>query len=165
MKDFAAALTANSKGEHIPDDKNYFGQFVGAWEFDGEYLNDNGEMSTSKGEWIFSWILEGKAVQDVFIWPPRGQRDEPLGDNEYGTTLRFYNKKTEKWDIIYTDVGLPVLLEAERIGSEIILTEKSEKKMQWIFSDITANTFTWRSVYHEDDGSIKILAKLSVHRV
>lgn len=165
MNNFTEALSTRNKGAHIPDDKNYFGPLVGAWEFDGEYLNDKDELCTSKGEWIFSWVLEGKAVQDVFIWPPRSERNKPLGDNEYGTTLRFYNPKTEKWDIIYTDNGTPVVLEADKAGESIVLTEKNEGKMRWIFSDITENSFVWRSVLTLDDGGEKQLARLEVRRV
>lgn len=163
MNDFAEALTSKGKSSVIPDDKNYFGRFVGAWNFDGEYLNEKNETCTSKGEWVFSWVLEGKAVQDVFIWPPRSERDKPFTDNEYGTTLRFYNPETGNWDIIYSDNGTPVLLEAVKQGNNIVLTEKSEGKMQWIFSDIAENSFVWRSVYHENGGE-KLLAKLDVYR-
>lgn len=165
MNNFTEALTSKGKSDIIPEDKNYFGQFVGAWKFDGEYLNDKNELCISKGEWVFSWVLEGKAVQDVFIWPPRDERNIPLGDNEYGTTLRFYNPETEKWDIIYSNNGIPVLLEADKNGKDIVLTEKNEGKMQWIFSDITENNFVWKSVYREEDGTVKQLAKLTVKRV
>lgn len=164
MNDFTEALTSKNKSDIIPEDKNYFGQFVGAWKFDGEYLNDKNELCTSKGEWIFSWILEGKAVQDVFIWPPRSERNKPFSDNEYGTTLRFYNTETKKWDIIYTNVGVPVLLEADKVGESIVLTEKNEGKMQWIFSDITKNSFVWRSIC-ADNGKEKQLARLEVRRI
>lgn len=165
MNEFTEALTSKTKSDIIPEDKNYFGQFVGAWKFDGEYLNDKNELCTSKGEWVFSWVLEGKAVQDVFIWPPRDERNKPLGDNEYGTTLRFYNPETGKWDIIYSDNGIPILLEADKVGKNIVLTERSQGKMQWIFSDICANSFVWRSLYCEEDGSLKQLAKLDVKRI
>lgn len=164
MNGFTEALTSKNKSDIIPEDKNYFGQFVGAWKFDGEYLNDKNELCTSKGEWIFSWILEGKAVQDVFIWPPRSERNKPFSDNEYGTTLRFYNTETKKWDIIYTNVGVPVLLEADKVGESIVLTEKNEGKMQWIFSDITKNSFVWRSICI-DNGKEKQLARLEVRRI
>ena len=95
----------------------------------------------------------------------RSERDKPLGDNEYGTTLRFYNPETGKWDILYSDNGIPIMLEADKVGKNIVLTERSQGKMQWIFSDICENSFVWRSLYREEDGSMKQLAKLDVRRV
>ena len=50
------------------------------------------------------------------------------------------------------------------MDQKIVLTEKKDGKMQWIFSDISENSFVWRSVYHDDDGSLKQLAKLGVYR-
>ena len=64
MKYFIETLTSNSKSVELPEEFNYFGKLIGSWKFD--YVDHNISCST-KGEWHFSWILEGMAVQDV-IW-------------------------------------------------------------------------------------------------
>ena len=52
-----------------------FGLFVGEWEFDWTgYDEDGDETLTERGEWIFGWVLEGRAVQDVWIIPGRERR-------------------------------------------------------------------------------------------
>ena len=89
MKYFIETLTSNSKSVELPEEFNYFGKLIGSWKFD--YVDHNISCST-KGEWHFSWILEGMAVQDVIILPSRETRTEiPHPLTEYGTTLRVYN--------------------------------------------------------------------------
>lgn len=34
----------------------------------------DGSVRTGTGEWSFSWVLEGRAVQDVWISPQRALR-------------------------------------------------------------------------------------------
>ena len=52
-----------------------FGQFVGAWDVDwGAFDADGAQSATERGEWVFGWVLEGRAVQDVWILPRRSLR-------------------------------------------------------------------------------------------
>src|SRR4051794_31507903 len=52
-----------------------FGQFVGEWELDVTNFAANGASETAHGEWHFGWILQGRAVQDVWITPPRVEQE------------------------------------------------------------------------------------------
>src|SRR5262245_2766738 len=70
-----------------------FGQFVGDWEIDARYPRPDGTETRGKGEIHFEWILEGRAVQDVFM-----SRDERSGKAvPAGTTLRYYDSKIDAW--------------------------------------------------------------------
>ncbi len=54
----------------------------------------------ASGEWHFGWALEGRAVQDVWIVPPRGELrrgDAAANVNSYGTTLRVYDPDIDAW--------------------------------------------------------------------
>src|SRR3712207_7687923 len=60
---------------------------------------------------IFSRVLDGTAVQDLFIVPSREERlHDKQPDAEYGTTLRIFNPKTMAWDIFYSCMGEAILL-------------------------------------------------------
>ena len=64
-----------------------------------------------------SEILNGEGIQDVFICPSRTERIiNPQPDAEYGTTIRIYNPKKQKWDICYACLGKMVYLEAEKVN-------------------------------------------------
>src|SRR5689334_10182339 len=71
-----------------------YGRLVGRWEMDVVAYGDDAAMRNGRGEIHFGWVLEGRAIQDVWITPPRGARvsDPPAGAaNFYGTTLRVYD--------------------------------------------------------------------------
>lgn len=158
MNGFISTLVSNKKHTLIPDEYNYFGKLVGEWEFD---WIDNNNPRKVKGEWFFSWILEGTAIQDVFICPSRAARIEnPQPDGEYGTTLRVYNPYTKAWDIAYCCTGKATRLEARKVDTKIVLTNIDNAKEKWVFSEIADDTFHWQNVTVCDDNSWHINADL-----
>ena len=133
-----------------------FGQFVGEWEFDWIGYDDNGEKNMSeRGEWIFAWVLEGRAVQDVWIIPMRGRRgQEGLPEGEYGTTIRFYDSRVDAWKVTWSGPiqGNRRVFTARESGDEIVqegLTEEGDP-LRWIFSEISDSSFRWRSLFSKD---------------
>src|SRR5437016_14590126 len=78
-----SALGADGPAHQNTDKLMFFGQFVGNWEFDMTATKPDGSQVTGKGEWYFGWVLEGRALQDVWIFPGRGQ-SELRGSWEYG---------------------------------------------------------------------------------
>ncbi|HKR98744.1 MAG TPA: hypothetical protein VJU79_04440, partial [Candidatus Dormibacteraeota bacterium] len=123
-----------------------FGQFVGAWDLDWTGWESDGSTRTAVGEWHFGWVLEGRAVQDVWIVPSRAARAETgAAAGEYGTTIRFYDPRLEKWRITWNGPvnGAVRTFTAARSGDEIVLEGTSSEglPMRWIFSDITPTSF------------------------
>lgn len=148
MKSFVEALCSNEKSEKIPEAYDYFGGLIGEWAIEWNDHLDDSVPRRVKGEWIFSRVLEGTAVQDLFIVPSRAERsNDPQPDAEYGTTLRIYNPQTMAWDIFYGCTGSAFRLTAVKTGEEVVLTENSMGEMRYVFSEITADTFKWRKEY------------------
>ena len=118
-----------------------------------------------KGEWIFSRVLDGTAVQDIFIVPSRSERlrDKQL-DAEYGTTLRIYNPQTMAWDIFYGCMGEAIRLTARKVGEEIILTENTTRKMRYVFSDIKSSSFLWRKERMNENDEWITVAKVMAEK-
>ena len=98
----------------LPEAYDDFGKLIGSWQID--YV-DNVNSHVMKGEWHFSWILEGMAIQDVIILP----------DYEYGTTLRVYNPSTHAWDIAYGYTGRIMRFEARKQDGMIVLTNTEDE--------------------------------------
>lgn len=165
MKSFTEALWSNNRSERIPEIYDYFGGLIGEWDIEWNDHLDDTLPRRVKGEWIFSRVLEGTAVQDLFIVPSRTERlKNPQDDAEYGTTLRIYNPKTTMWDIFYGCTGSAFRLTAVKSGEEVVLTENGEGKMRYIFSDITANTFRWRKEYSDSEGHWTVVAIITAVR-
>jgi len=162
MDSFYETLVSSGRNELIPEEDDYFGKLIGEWDFD--WLDHNNPR-TVKGEWVFSWVLEGRAIQDVFICPSRATRpDNPQPDGEYGTTLRVYNPSAKAWDIAYCWTGQITRLEARKTNSMVILTDIDNANEKWVFREITDDTFHWQNVTVQDNASWYINADLYAKR-
>ncbi|SHO49173.1 hypothetical protein [Anaerocolumna xylanovorans] len=163
MSGFTNALISNNRNEDIPAEDDLFGMLIGEWDF--EWV-DNNQKRKVQGEWIFSRVLEGRAIQDVFICPSRFTREaNPQPDGEYGTTLRIYNPRTTRWDVSYGCTGYITRLEARREGEKIVLTNINNQNEKWVFSEITDISFHWQNVHVEKDGIWHINAELYATRI
>jgi hypothetical protein len=127
-----------------------FGQFVGSWDF--SWRDIGGEQPASgTGEWHFGWVLEGRAVQDVWI---AYRADGSL--YEYGSTVRFYDPQIDGWHVSWQGpvTGNLRTFTARLIEDEIVLEGRSSDGhlIHWIFSEITPKTFRWRGERSENNG-------------
>src|SRR5919206_207697 len=122
-----AALAAAGPHPDRADELMTFGRFVGDWDMEGVLIDADGSHSEHRGEWLFAWVLEGRAVQDVLISPPRDGDRSRRDSFEYGSTLRFYDAASGHWEITWvTPVGGRVeRLRGGRAGDDIVLEGRS----------------------------------------
>jgi hypothetical protein len=150
-------LGATGPEPSLKEDLMLFGQFVGDWKIEeSRTLEEDGRWSSQTGELHWRWVLDGRAVQDVWMYYDKdSSRLVPAG-----TTLRFYDSEKLAWRSIWItprnhDVGLFL---GKRVGDEIVLELQKESKhegesdLRWIFYDITPNSFKWRAEESADDG-------------
>lgn len=128
-----------------------FGQFVGAWDVDMEFYDDSGRrVSRRAGTWSFGWVLDGRAIQDVLIYPMTSAPDAAApGARGIGTSLRYFDPNTDKWHVIWVGAvtGVIVTLHAEQVDDEIHLHSEPEPDgtlNHWMFTDITTDSFLWK---------------------
>jgi hypothetical protein len=148
----AQALLADGPAREHAEALMLFGRFVGEWELDWTGYDWNGETRAERGEWIFGWVLEGRAIQDVWIIPARGRRGPAEG--EYGSTIRVYDPLLDAWLVTWNG---PIArarrtLVARAAGDGILQEGQTEEgyPLRWIFSEIDERSFTWRSVCSRD---------------
>src|SRR5690606_33090339 len=85
---FADALVSDAVHPAIPSSQRLFEPLLGSWHLEVKWFDESGQLVRRQdGEWHFSRVLEGRAIQDVWIVPSRGQRGQD--DYEYGTSIRF----------------------------------------------------------------------------
>jgi hypothetical protein len=158
---FVEALHGNGPAADRADKMGLYGWLIGAWEMDVHVPLANGARYEDKGEIHFGWVLEGRAIQDVWITPPRGARNDPVGAaaNFYGSTLRIYDPGIDAWHIFWLD---PVKQFYSRMlgradGAEIEqLTVNETPRRRWRFGDITPDSFHWTADVDEGtDGAVK----------
>jgi len=164
-----AGLESSGPEASLKGKLDLFGQFVGDWTFDVTLLREDGSKEQGSGNWHFGWVLEGRAIQDVWIanYHPSKPGDP---DHGYGTTLRFYDPKIDAWRVTWISPlsNTIILFTARKIGDEIVMESKNEAGgvFHWIFSDVTPSSFHWRAEGSRDGGKTWIMTQeFSVRRV
>jgi hypothetical protein len=149
--DFRSLLAAPARSPEIPESADVYGWLCGSWDL--EVLRYRGIDISGRGlsgEVHAGRVLEGRAVQDVWIMPPPDGRagDVDRGMNMYGTTLRSWDASIEAWRIAWTN---PVNGHREeqvgRWNGRDILQEGTRPdgtKTRWTFTEITGTSFRWR---------------------
>src|SRR5947209_6048636 len=96
------ALAAEGPFPEYADKLMVFGRLVGSWDIEGRFFDEDGNVTNERrGEWHFGWVLEGRAIQDVLISPPRDGREPGQASQEYGTTIRAYDPKLDAWRVTF----------------------------------------------------------------
>jgi hypothetical protein len=161
-------LAAPGPAPDRADKMQLFGQLVGSWDFDWLWHNEDGSTLTAEGEWHFGWALEGRAVQDVYIAPSLARRDAGATIGEYGVTTRFYDPSIDAWRVVFCapQSGGLVTLEARKVGDEIVMDRtNTDVPGKWIFSEITPDSFHWRSEVQDGaDGAWRLQEEMNVRR-
>jgi len=156
---FLDALGADGAAVDRDSKMDLYGRFIGSWDLDVSQFRDDGTVRWPKGEWHFGWVLEGRAIQDVWIVPPRGELrhgDAAANVNSFGTTLRVYDPGIDAWHVQWNDpVTQSFLVMIGRAeGDEIVQlgTRADGQLVRWSFSQITADSFLWRGQISADGG-------------
>ncbi len=137
-----------------------YGRFVGAWEGRVVVTRRDGTRREESCEVFFGWVLEGRAVQDIWIGPARGDRDDPSRDarlDTYGTTIRVYDPEHDVWHITWIEPGSQSCrhMTGGPRGDDIVqeYREADGTLWQWLFTDITPDAFRWVARESSDDGA------------
>jgi len=173
---FSDALICHAPSLELGNAADALGWLVGGWSAEVTDFDRDGQVRTGAGEWWFSWVLEGRAIQDVWIVPPRAQRSDKGGNmarlrapnDRYGTTVRWVDRQSGQWKIVWVNpVGDAIdLLAGRREGDRIVLEgEKDGHPIRWSFNDIRPNSFVWRGESGESNGSWRLEAEFRLKRI
>jgi hypothetical protein len=155
---FLEILPASGRSPSVPETDDVYGWLVGSWELDVVAHDDAGNVTETSGEAHFAWVLEGRAIQDVFINPRRADRgpSSPSFGNWYGTTFRFYDPTIDAWRAHWFNPhdGVRAELIARRRGDEVVQegTFPDGTRIRWTYSEITADSCRWRGERLAPDG-------------
>ncbi|HEY7291848.1 MAG TPA: hypothetical protein VH583_18560 [Vicinamibacterales bacterium] len=148
---FFEFLAAPGRAPEIPESADVYGWLCGSWELDvARYRGIDVAGRGLKGEVHAARVLEGRAVQDVWIMPKRSDRSGEFDQtmNMYGTTLRWWDILAQTWRINWTN---PARAHAEEqvgrwSGHDIVQEGQRHDgaKTRWTFTEIAADSFRWR---------------------
>ena len=158
----AAVLAADGPAAAQAQKLNLYGQFVGDWEADVFTYPPDGSRHQGQGEIHFDWILEGRAIQDVWMIPRRADRRAevpvlPVAGNWYGTTIRDYDPTLDAWRIFWIDPATNSYRQqvGRSQGANIVQegTTDSGGLSRWSFTEITPHSFRWTAEGSMDQGA------------
>ena len=157
---FAQVLHANGPDTARATELALYSWIVGRWELDVTTMLDDGTMHRGNGEIHAGWVLQGRAIQDVWLIPRLRDRRpgiEPLpgAGNWYGTTLRIYDPGLDAWRIFWSDPATNFFTQqiGRAQGADIVQTGHDPRggSMRWIFSELQPDSFHWTAERASDD--------------
>jgi hypothetical protein len=152
------ALAAPGRSPEIPEAADAYGWLVGSWELDVRHYQVDVAARHLTGEAHFAWVLEGRAVQDVWIMPRRPDRGAGLDAslNMYGTTLRVWDRALQAWRVTWVNpvTGQRDELIGRRSGPDVVQvgTHADGTPIRWSFTEITKDSFRWTGEALAADG-------------
>ena len=147
---------------------------VGGWEMDVTTIAEDGTRHRGHGEIHAGWVLQGRAIQDVWMIPRLAERTPtmaplPGAGNWYGTTLRIYDPNLDGWRILWNDPATNFFSQqiGRADGADIVQSGPDPRggSMRWIFSDIEPSAFHWRAERAADDRTWRQEVDIRARRV
>jgi hypothetical protein len=158
MDGIAQHLIAPGPEPELADQLNLFGQFVGTWTVRNRYRPDpRSEWAEGERTWVFSWVLGGRAVQDVILGSDRDGHPAVVA----GSTMRAFDPALSGWRVnwfgtLHANFGSLIARghEADGIRQDgVEYTTAGDVPIRWNFSGITERSFSWDGWSQSRDGT------------
>jgi hypothetical protein len=154
------ALHADGPAADRADKMGLYAWLIGSWTMDGFALRADGTQHKDRGEIHAGWVLEGRAIQDVWIFPTVF----------HGSTLRIYDPGLDAWHIIWSD---PLKQYFSRqlgraAGNDIVQEGRAENNdiVRWRFIERSNDKFRWLGERSDASGNnFKLQAEFFARRV
>ena len=141
----------------LGEEAQTFDRLIGSWDADFSFHRDDGTVYHKKGELHFGWVMDGHAVQDLWIGYPTGEQKA----RTIGTTFRFFDTKLKQWRIVFINpqFNYVVTTQGGREGDRIVLRglDSDRLPIRWTFSEITPQSFHWTGEKSHDGGKTWVL--------
>lgn len=158
---FLDALVSAGKAPELADIDNLFEFLIGSWVLKAILHDPSGQTQTRNGELHAAWVLEGRAIQDLFIFPRRADRTagrRGQGDR-YATTIRTFDRMQQAWRVDFINPAAPetnAQLMARRRGEDIEMEGKlvDGTLIHWYYRSITPRSFHYSAERLVIDGEL-----------
>jgi hypothetical protein len=154
---FVKALVTDAPAPDRADKLQLYAFLIGQWDMDGVVHLDDGTTLKEHGSIHAAWALEGRALQDVWIFPGAF----------YGTTLRVYDPALDAWHIVWSDPlkQLYVRQLGRAQGRDIVqLGKLGDVHTRWSFTEMTPDSFHWTGEHSADGETWQLQAEFFARR-
>lgn len=151
-RDMITVLPATGPHPSLGDQARLFDRFVGTWDCDYATYTKDGKVTRFSGEVIFGWIIDGHALQDIWISYPKGAGTE----RSIGTSVRYYDTKSAMLRVVWIAPAADTIIKLTGgpVGDRIVLLgqDTDGSPLRWSFNEIRADSFVWRGESSRDKG-------------
>jgi hypothetical protein len=168
VPDITSALAANGPHASLGDQAKVLEQLVGNW--DVEYLDilKDGREQRRTGQFIVAWVLDGRAIEDVWIVEPSEGRQE----REVYADIRYFDPKTRTWPTVFIDpehASTAKFTGGATLDGRLVLqtSDLGRPQNRWSFTATGPDSFVFRDEFSSDGGETwKLLSEdhLKRHR-
>ena len=151
--ELVTALHAMGPHPSLGDQAKVFGRLIGTWDAEYTEFSKDGKATHSSGEVIDGWVMDGRAIQNLFIIYPSATRK----DRFIGTTLRYFDPNSGTWRVIFIDPENDSVarFSGGAVGDDRIVLHSDDtdgKETRWSFNDIRSDSFVFRDEVSRDGG-------------
>jgi len=145
-------LRSEDANPSIGDEAKTFDRLVGTWDADFTFYRADGSVFHKKGELLFGWVMDGHAIQDLWIgYPSENQKERTIG-----TTIRFFDTALKQWRVVFVNPQFNYVVTAQggREGDRIVLHGRDTDGLpiRWTFSQMKPDSFHWQGEKSHDGG-------------
>jgi len=171
---FAEVLHANGPDPSHATELKLYAWLVGNWDLNVSTILEDGTTHSGTGEIHAGWVLQGRAIQDVWMVPRLRERKPgieqlPGAGNWYGSTLRIYDPELGAWRILGSDPATNFFSQqiARQEGSDIVQLGPDPRggTMRWTFSELKPDSFHWTAERSLEDRSWRREVDIRARRV
>ena len=148
-----AVLAADGPHVSLGEHNKIMSRLVGRWAVEYMDISKDGKAVHRTGELLVGWILDGRAIQDVWIVDPSGSRK----DREGYTDIRYFDPKSGSWPATFVDPehASVARFTGGSVGENSLVLETDDLgavKHRWSFEDIERQSFVFRDEASSEDG-------------
>jgi hypothetical protein len=146
---------SNAPNPNAPAELAQFAFLVGEWDAQAYRIGADGkEVQFGYADWRISYILNGFAIQDVWIY-----KTLATGEVEYGTMFRTYCPEAGHWTMVeqrHSDLKF-LFMTAEKVGETMVMrgeldTPQGKVPFRRVFYNIKRDSFEWRTDFSSNGG-------------
>ncbi len=164
---FCDALASSQRSPELDEVDDLFGFLIGSWDIDAVLHDPDGHVHRTRGEVHGSRVLQGRAIQDLFIFPRRADRSaggQVRGDR-YATTIRTYDRKRNAWRVVFINPAADETnaeLIARRDGDAIAMEGKlaDGTPIRWRYEAISDTSFRYSAHRLGEDQTWRLYLEL-----
>ena len=154
-------LVSNQMNAVAAPETAHMAKLIGEWSMSSEQRQQDGSWQASDGQiadWNFFYTLDGQAIQDVWIAPPRSVAVDDATKRQIGSNLRIYWPEKKEWEMIWVSPrwGYVMAFTATSDDEKVVMLTKEKTPegfdQRITFFNMSGDTFDWEMERLGEDG-------------